>query len=132
MIFTIPNDTSINSFNLSQESYASGKVLGTYFDRKWDYLFFNDPQKNYVDYNTLSGGRVLFNVPQTNKYQIGISVCIEWIFWCKTTYYNQPKCLELIYVPSFYERERETLVEWCEIINISDGYRDTLYFSVKY
>ena len=77
MIFTIPNDTSINSFNLSQESYASGKVLGTYFDRKWDYLFFNDPQKNYVDYNTLSGGRVLFNVPQTNKYQIGISVCIE-------------------------------------------------------
>ena len=55
LIFTIPIDTRVSSFLLEQEQRAGDKKFGTYFDRKWDYLIYNDSQKNYVDYNTITG-----------------------------------------------------------------------------
>lgn len=108
------------------------KKFGTAFDTKWDILFYNDPNKQYIDYNTISGNRNIFSVPVNDKYEIWISVCQQWFLECETQYYNNPKCVELVYVPDFYERKREKIVDWCEVVDISNWWRDQIFYSIKY
>lgn len=105
----------------------------TGFDDKWDILFYPDEKLQNIDQSQLSWEWMMFGIPKTEQYEVGVSVCYNGIFNCKTTYYKTPTCLKLVYMPRYLNRKRdENIMSWCEVVDISKRGRSDLYFSVKY
>lgn len=127
------NMGGIMEINEINENWEKVTRLSTIFDSRRDILFYPDEKLQDVDYNSLSWEWMMFGIPKTEQYEVGISICYDGIFDCKTTYYKTPTCLKLVYIPRYLNRKRdENIMSWCEIIDISKIGRTNLYYSVKY
>ena len=129
---TRSHETAISEMSSKNESWNIETYFTNYFDLKRDVIFYPDKDLQDINFNNLSGNWMLYGIPQTADYEVGISVCNNWIFWCETTYYKNPVCLKLIYIPRYLDRKREQVMTWCEVVDISKNWRTNLYFSVKF
>lgn len=133
IIVTIPNDRSYDHTMLPWEDGPVGKRFNLPFDTRRDILFVAKDQSWYGGYGAVTGNWAEFVLPHDEHYSVAISVCKEWFAQCTTQYFENPQCLELIYVPDFYERERFHPLTGCAQVDISHSNDwSNLLFRVKY